>query len=71
MPASRSTAPCIPRPADHLEILDRIRGLHGPSSGHGYWEVASDGGIFAYGVPFLGSMGGKLLNEPIVGMATG
>ena len=36
----------------------------------GYWEVASDGGIFAFGTaPFYGSMGGKPLNEPIVGMA--
>ena len=32
----------------------------------GYWEVASDGGIFAYKAPFFGSMGGKPLNAPIV-----
>jgi hypothetical protein len=31
--------------------------------------VASDGGIFAFGdAVFHGSMGGKLLNEPIVGL---
>jgi hypothetical protein len=42
-----------------------------PIGGEGYWEVASDGGIFAFNVPFLGSMGGKPLNAPIVGMATG
>ncbi len=36
----------------------------------GYWEVASDGGLFAYGsAPFYGSMGGKPLNKPVVGMA--
>jgi hypothetical protein len=36
----------------------------------GYYEVASDGGLFAFGTaPFYGSMGGKPLNEPIVGMA--
>ena len=36
----------------------------------GYRLVASDGGIFAYGgSPFLGSMGGMPLNQPIVGMA--
>ena len=36
----------------------------------GYWEVASDGGIFAFGgAPFYGSMGGKPLNKPIVGIA--
>lgn len=40
-----------------------------PSSG-GYWEVASDGGIFTYGgAPFLGSMGGRPLNSAVVGMA--
>jgi hypothetical protein len=37
----------------------------------GYWEVASDGGLFAFTAPFLGSMGGKPLNKPIVTMATG
>ena len=36
----------------------------------GYWEVASDGGVFTFGnVPFAGSMGDKPLNAPIVGMA--
>ena len=32
----------------------------------GYFEAASDGGIFAFTVPFHGSMGGKPLNAPIV-----
>ena len=37
--------------------------------GNGYWLVASDGGIFAFGdASFKGSMGAKKLNEPIVGM---
>ena len=31
--------------------------------------TASDGGIFAFGAPSLGSMGGQHLNAPIVGMA--
>jgi hypothetical protein len=35
----------------------------------GYWEVASDGGIFAYDAPFFGSMGGQPLNKPVVGIA--
>ena len=40
------------------------------ADGGGYWMVASDGGIFAYGdAHFYGSMGGRPLNEPIVGMA--
>jgi hypothetical protein len=35
----------------------------------GYWMAASDGGIFSYDAPFFGSMGGKPLNKPIVGIA--
>ncbi|MHB8288422.1 MAG: fibronectin type III domain-containing protein, partial [Acidimicrobiales bacterium] len=36
----------------------------------GYWEVAADGGLFAFGdAKFYGSMGGKPLNAPIVGFA--
>ncbi len=38
-------------------------------SGSGYRFVASDGGIFTYGEPFFGSMGGTKLNKPVVGMA--
>ena len=38
--------------------------------GKGYWEVASDGGVFDFGdAAFEGSMGGQHLNAPIVGMA--
>ena len=52
-------------------------GVVGPTSpakaatdGKGYWEVASDGGIFSFGdAEFQGSMGGSPLNQPIVGMA--
>ena len=36
---------------------------------HGYWMVARDGGMFTYGVPYFGSMGGAQLNQPIVGLA--
>ena len=40
-------------------------------SAKGYWEVASDGGLFAFGdAHFYGSMGAKPLNKPIVGIAT-
>ena len=51
--------------------LDRPAiGMAATPDGHGYWEVASDGGIFGFGdASFLGSMGGKALDAPIVGMA--
>ncbi len=35
----------------------------------GYTEVASDGGLFDFGSPFYGSMGGHPLNAPMVGGA--
>jgi hypothetical protein len=39
-------------------------------TGGGYWMVASDGGIFAFGnAAFHGSMGGQVLNKPVVAMA--
>jgi N-acetylmuramoyl-L-alanine amidase len=41
--------------------LDRATG--------GYWLVASDGGIFAFGAPFAGSAGARTLDAPVVGMA--
>jgi len=48
-----------------------IVGMASTPSAAGYWMVASDGGVFAYGdAGYYGSMGGKSLNKPIVGMAT-
>jgi hypothetical protein len=42
-----------------------------PPSSQGYWFVAADGGIFAFGdARFYGSTGSVQLNQPIVGMAT-
>jgi len=38
-------------------------------TGAGYWLVATDGGIFAFGdARFFGSTGAIRLNQPIVGM---
>ena len=36
----------------------------------GYWLVAADGGVFAFGdAGFFGSLGGAYLSKPVVGMA--
>ena len=46
-----------------------IVGMTQTADGAGYWLVASDGGIFAYGdAPFYGSTGNIHLNKPVVGM---
>jgi Lamin Tail Domain len=45
-------------------------GIAHTPSGMGYWLVASDGGVFAFGDALLfGSMEGLPLNQPVVGMA--
>ena len=36
----------------------------------GFWMASADGGVFSIGVPFYGSMGGRPLDAPIVGMVT-
>jgi hypothetical protein len=47
-----------------------VLGITPTPDGGGYWEVASDGGIFAFGdAPFYGSMGGQRLDAPVVGIA--
>jgi hypothetical protein len=47
-----------------------IVGIAPTPKGAGYWLVARDGGVFAFGgARFLGSMGGRHLNQPVVAMA--
>jgi Cu/Zn superoxide dismutase len=42
----------------------------GGTLGAGYWLVAADGGVFAFGdAPYLGGLGGQRLVAPVVGMA--
>jgi hypothetical protein len=44
-------------------------GITASPDGGGYWEVASDGGIFAFGdAPFYGSMGGQRLAARVIGI---
>jgi uncharacterized protein YkwD len=54
-----------------LSLNKPIVSMASTPTGAGYWLVASDGGIFAFGdAQFYGSTGGINLNQPIVGMAS-
>jgi hypothetical protein len=47
-----------------------VVGIAATPDGQGYWLVAGDGGIFAFGnAAFEGSMGGTVLNAPITGIS--
>ncbi len=53
-----------------IRPVEAVLGIAASATGNGYWMVAGDGGIFAFGdAPFFGSMGGIRLNRPMVGMA--
>jgi N-acetylmuramoyl-L-alanine amidase len=56
-------------PLAGVRLAAPIVGMAASPDGNGYWLVASDGGVFAFGAPYFGSMGGKPLAAPIVGMA--
>ncbi len=56
--------------ADTVSLHAVPFGIQGANGGSGYYEVASDGGIFSYGkASFFGSRSSHL-NRPVVGMAT-
>ena len=60
------------QPAAAEPINAPVVGMAATPTGSGYWDVASDGGIFSFGAAasrFYGSQGGKPLNKPIVGIA--
>ncbi|MGH9035641.1 MAG: hypothetical protein ACRD0O_07730, partial [Acidimicrobiia bacterium] len=53
-----------------VKLNKPIVGMAPTPSGNGYWMVASDGGIFAFGdAGFFGSTGAVKLNQPINAMA--
>ena len=55
--------------ASHLNAC-LVVGMAPTNDGHGYWLVASDGGVFAFGdAAFAGSMGGTRLDAPMVAIA--
>jgi hypothetical protein len=52
-----------------MRLNQPVVGMAAALDGGGYWLVAADGGIFAYGdAPFDGSTGSIHLNQPIVGI---
>ena len=57
-------------PANTISVLSGGTAIYNtPTPGSGYWQVASDGGVFSYGsAKFYGSTGGMTLNAPVVGM---
>ncbi len=57
-----------PNDAGQVQIAQAFENIIGAP---GYFEVAGDGGVFNFGIaPFVGSMGGRHLDRPIVGMAS-
>ena len=72
-----ATAASLPTATHHfvgsagaIKLNQPIVGMATTSTNDGYWLVASDGGIFAYGdARFFGSAGAIKLNKPIVGMS--
>jgi hypothetical protein len=61
----------LDKPIDGMAAHEVASSATNASGIDGYWLVAADGGIFAFGnAPFYGSMGGKHLDQPIVGMAS-
>jgi hypothetical protein len=57
--------------AGNVTLNKPIVGIAATPDGGGYWLVAADGGVFAYGdAEFHGSAGNLTLNAPIVGIAS-
>ena len=68
--SSRSATPSFHGSTGAMHLNRPIVGMAATPTGHGYWLVASDGGIFSFGdASFHGSTGAMHLNRPIVGMA--
>src|SRR6266851_2177074 len=50
-------------------LAGEIVGVAPTADGNGYWLAGADGGVFSYGdAKFFGSMAGRPLNKPIVGI---
>jgi hypothetical protein len=59
-----------PRISLDMQVVPVVGAADVPGMDASWWAVASDGGVFTSGsAPFFGSMGGQVLNAPVVGMA--
>ena len=59
----------VPGRLVHMVTRAPFVAIASTSTGKGYWEVGSDGGVFSYGdAAFEGSEGGKPISAPIVGI---
>jgi len=67
---SRTAPRCFYGSLGGVHLNAPIVGMAPTPSGHGYWLVGADGGVFAFGdAQFYMSLGGTALNAPIVGLA--
>ena len=68
--SSPSATPASTARPDRSCSTNRWSAWPSTPDGRGYWLVASDGGLFAFGdAGFYGSTGALVLNQPVVGMA--
>ncbi len=68
--SSPSVTPRFAGSTGGMHLNAPIVGMAATPDGKGYWLVASDGGVFAFGdAAFAGSTGGMPSTPPIVGMA--
>jgi hypothetical protein len=58
-----------PQPGPPVSPSGPLQPVALPSGTPGYWMAAADGGVFSFGVHFLGSATSQTLTQPIAGMA--
>jgi hypothetical protein len=69
-PGTENVTVTTPQGTSAVTTADDFSYVASAPPARGYWEVASDGGIFSFGdAKFYGSMGGRHLNARIVAMA--
>ena len=73
-PTGASSPSATPRSSGRpaaIHLNQPVVGMAATPDGRGYWLVAADGGIFAFGgAGFYGSTGNIVLARPVVGMAS-